>query len=269
MITTFKQILSFPCVLLMVSVLIVQDGPTSSILQHPTAVAVEAGRNVTLSCNIETFTGYCYSVWWFKVQHAEPMLTPLNTMTDKKYLRDGVEKVCSLTIAGLQTSDSATYYCAYIRGSGASIGPGSAVRVKQPSDQTPSMKILVPFEEDEPKVIIVCLVDGVDQAPYWIISGHRQNGTTDVGVSDSSNSTSHFIRNQISVSVETWASGAPCTCVLETENQRLNRTVRGKTGNFRINLVLFLRSLGIFFFSLTAVIIVRISWYLSTKKGLK
>ncbi|KAG2463172.1 JTB protein, partial [Polypterus senegalus] len=157
------------------------------------------------------------------------MLTPLNTMTDKKYLRDGVEKVCSLTIAGLQTSDSATYYCAYIRGSGASIGPGSAVRVKQPSDQTPSMKILVPFEEDEPKVIIVCLVDGVDQAPYWIISGHRQNGTTDVGVSDSSNSTSHFIRNQISVSVETWASGAPCTCVLETENQRLNRTVRGKT----------------------------------------
>ncbi|KAK6467179.1 immunoglobulin alpha-2 heavy chain-like [Huso huso] len=219
------------------------------------------------------FTGYCYSIMWFRVQRLTPVMEPfMNAGSGDHFGMDNqAERTCSLTLTSVR--HSATFYCAFVKGSSIYLGNGSALIVTNSSLRTPSsIAILSPSAGEVQSIgsaTLVSLVFGVSEQArvYWDIAGSVRHGLTDSGSEDSSESTLDFIRNQITIPGEVWSSGAVCTCVVETESGwNMSKTVT-KIEHGRVDFtLLMMRSLEIVSF-LTAVIIIVAAMHRVSKRN--
>ncbi|XP_067878814.1 immunoglobulin lambda-1 light chain-like [Heterodontus francisci] len=129
----------------------------------------------------------------------------------------------SLIIRGVQANDSGVYYCVSKEFSGQPFMFGNASKLLITG--SPVMFLFTPPPAEissMERVPLMCLVSGLSPHSLpirWKVSGRVTEEQTDSGTIDPDGT--YSIRSHISVSAETWSSGAVCTCTVQinsTEN---------------------------------------------------
>ncbi|XP_069041067.1 immunoglobulin lambda-1 light chain-like isoform X3 [Lepisosteus oculatus] len=208
----------------------IQKGAASSVVvQYPRSLKAQAGAGATvnLTCTINDAMAHCNSTAWVRVALSGAMRMDLYANSSKNHDDIGFSKTqrkCLLTINNLQAKDSGVYYCVYMYSKTPYFGNSSRVEVIEPPKTSPSIEILHPTSDAVQfagAVSLLCLVRGVsllEGRVFWRISGKEETGVTDSGGSDPRKSGQDFIRNQLFIPAHTWASGVPCTCVVQTDS---------------------------------------------------
>nr|XP_015194565.1 PREDICTED: uncharacterized protein LOC107075919 isoform X2 [Lepisosteus oculatus] len=209
------------------------------VSQFPPFVKVQVGSSISLQCYVNPGE-YCYAIAWLKMDQRSRIMSPcMNSQHSGSKTSQG--EMCTYSIVNATSHHTGTYYCSLVIGNSINMGNGSTIVVSENVLEPFSIEILSPSDNDQTNVTLMCLVFGVipTQAHvYWLISGNYQSGFTDSGWENKDQAAeldrkTEFTRNQILISSEIWASGAPCTCVVETENGRnFTKTVQynGRSG---------------------------------------
>nr|XP_015192143.1 PREDICTED: uncharacterized protein LOC107075457 isoform X2 [Lepisosteus oculatus] len=205
------------------------------VFQYPRLVRVEEGGVAALACDVTGMSGGCYTVWWLQVRSGGA-LRPYPNKDGEARSRDGRGgAVCFLNITGAASSDSGTFYCAFSSGELVYFGNGSSLIVTGRPPAPLSMAVLAPPGPEPPPAapaLLLCLVFGADPERvrlYWRVSGRIEPGFTeppafpDRGKDGAPGS----VKNLLTVPAQTWRSGVPITCVVETgSGSNMSKTVR-------------------------------------------
>uniref|UniRef100_UPI00398F1FAB immunoglobulin kappa light chain-like n=1 Tax=Pristiophorus japonicus TaxID=55135 RepID=UPI00398F1FAB len=123
----------------------------------------------------------------------------------------------SLVIDNVQRNDSGRYYCAAPNAGNRTLifGTGTTLVI---TAGPPVLFLLTPPPAEIPRlerVPLMCLVRGAapDSSPIrWLVAGRAAEGRSEPGTLEPDGS--YTARSVLSVSAETWRSGAVCTCTV-------------------------------------------------------
>ncbi|XP_051901679.1 uncharacterized protein LOC127587422 [Pristis pectinata] len=199
-------------------------GPQDVYTQTPSAQVLSVGSTFKVHCH----TGWLSSgkVFWYKRQHREHLqylfsvmeyTPPVGRLSGQV---NGELTIYSLIVNDVQRNDSGWYYCSAKEFSGLPFvfGNGSKLIIAG----SPHILLLTPAAGEirgVKTVQLMCLAQtaAADSLSIrWEISGRDVEGRVDSGTIDRDGTRS--VRSQIDVPVETWSSGAVCTCALRVND---------------------------------------------------
>ncbi|KAG9355246.1 hypothetical protein JZ751_000084 [Albula glossodonta] len=157
--------------------------------QFPESVAAEVGDNVTLRCNVDGISTYCYTVVWTRVHPRTGTMTTCKNKNPGSSFRD-TAKVCYYEIQNAAAEDSGIYYCQAVHGQLIYTGNGSTVVVREVNrTPIPVLEILWSSDNrDRSLVRLMCLASDVFPLQvriYWVIEGEEESGMTEsIGIKD-------------------------------------------------------------------------------------
>ncbi|XP_059834690.1 uncharacterized protein LOC132398873 [Hypanus sabinus] len=195
--------------------------------QTPSSQVLSVGSTFKVDCHTGWLPGG--KVNWYKRQHQEHLQFVYSVMeyTPPAGRLSGQvnaeSTIYSLIVNDVQRNDSGWYYCSakssteepFVFGNGTKLvitGSPRIVLLTPPMTEIRRVKT----------VQLMCLVQNVDVDAHiilWSVSGRNIEGRVDSGTIDRDGTQS--FRSQIGIPVETWRSGAVCTCALRvnaTEN---------------------------------------------------
>ncbi|XP_062888102.1 uncharacterized protein LOC134337202 isoform X1 [Mobula hypostoma] len=201
--------------------------PQDVYRQTPSTQVLAVGSTFKVDCHTGWLPGG--KVNWYKRQRQEHLQYVYSVMEYTPAAGrlsgqvNGESTIYSLIVNDVQITDSGWYYCSaksitekpFVFGNGSKLVITGSPRIFL---LTPPMSEIREVET----VQLMCLAQNVDadaQFILWDVSGRDFEGRVDSGTIDRDGTQS--FRSQIGIPVETWRSGAVCTCSLRvnaTEN---------------------------------------------------
>ncbi|XP_039607445.1 uncharacterized protein LOC120527743 isoform X1 [Polypterus senegalus] len=233
------------------------------VYQTPQSAKIRAGHEVNLTCYIEDFRGFCFTVVWLKINFENTLDVYHSIKFPGQHIQNGkpVDTKCNLTIRNAQLTDSGTYVCMYLKNSVFFMGNGTALTVIEQPDVPTSLVILIPSEDGDSynnaTTVLTCLVFGVNFAKiFWNISGIIQEGRSDFGRLVNDPSAKHYLRNQFIIPLRNWTSGDTFTCIVKTESgEYLTKSVKKSEP---VNCILYLGAQIVGCLLLTTLLIINL-----------